>query len=163
MVQVGEQVWMAENLAHEPGALNCSDVYGCYYDWAAAMGLGEEYNSEKAVLGLSHQGICPEGWHVPYKIEWEFLTSQATVEQLAAQSWTAVSGQDIYGFAALPGGISYRLSDEIYNDNSARGEWWSADQNDSGTSGWAQEISSSSSLLMWNKENNHISVRCLRN
>lgn len=97
----GTQVWMTENLAAgvvveavgdgEEGATNrvCPqthpdpsdpspcDLYGGYYDWATALALPDRCNYEEcsALLESPHQGICPEGWHIPTNSEFEALAT----------------------------------------------------------------------------------------
>lgn len=59
-VQIGEQIWMAENLNYQGGwcyneaEANC-EIYGKLYRWFAA------------------KNICPEGWHLPTRSEWTEL------------------------------------------------------------------------------------------
>jgi uncharacterized protein (TIGR02145 family) len=139
-VEIGEQIWMAENLNYIASGSKCvgdgnsstladyserCDIYGRLYNWATAMGISESYNS--SVYGTScgsncydpadipHQGICPNGWHIPTDAEWTTLTNNTggssvgsiTGNNLKATSgWGGISynGTDIYGFAALPGG-----------------------------------------------------------
>ena len=98
-VQIGNQIWMAENLktTHysdgtviqvvENGmewiALDYSEKAMCYYDnlisnrdeygalytWAAAMN-----GSNSSVANPSEvQGVCPDGWHLPSDDEWKEL------------------------------------------------------------------------------------------
>lgn len=96
-VQIGNQVWMAENLAYLPAVsppttgsnknphyyvydysgtdvqaakstLNYSD-YGVLYNWAAALAGSSPSNS----IPSGVQGICPEGWHLPSEAEWNIL------------------------------------------------------------------------------------------
>jgi N-sulfoglucosamine sulfohydrolase len=123
-VVVGDQCWMAANLDHgrevadarpgDPGAAektcygndarSCR-VYGGLYTWDEAMQGQSEPGAE---------GICPAGWHVPAREEWEALARRlgpATAgEQLKARpghdpSW---DGTDTVGFTALPGGAAFR-------------------------------------------------------
>ena len=99
-VKVGNQIWMAENLdfgetiVSDRFQANASVVYaqkycfgndtancakhGGLYQWATAMGLCSEYDTQDAseVIQMPrHRGICPAGWHVPTKEEWEELVA----------------------------------------------------------------------------------------
>ena len=111
-VKIGNQVWMAQNLNYadsvktpslkgrswcfENDSTNCL-TYGRLYTWAAAV---------------DSQGICPEGWHLPNKSEWELLVetvgsqSGSKLKSLAGWSYDG-NGVDEFGFSALPAG--YRL------------------------------------------------------
>ena len=97
-VEIGDQVWMAENLdfgeivrstenqvkasaahaqkyCYDDDSTNCAK-YGGLYQWHTAMGLCKEYGSQSArevVQTPHHRGICPAGWHVPAQEEWEKL------------------------------------------------------------------------------------------
>lgn len=76
-VQIGEQVWMAENLnfASDNSWCFCDDEincenYGRLYTWYAVMNGEASSNSNPSGV----QGICPPGWHVPSDAEWRQLT-----------------------------------------------------------------------------------------
>lgn len=99
-VQIGDQVWMAENLAYLPSVnmvvdgsedaagsyyyvygydgTNVADAkatdnyatYGVLYNWTAAM--DGEASSTTNPSGI--QGVCPTGWHLPSDAEWTELT-----------------------------------------------------------------------------------------
>ncbi len=98
-VKIGEQTWMAENLAkdfvlldhpYRPSVFSPSATkvlksgYGFYYTWAAAVdsagiysdagkGCGYSYNRNCKYEGKVVRGICPEGWHLPKQEEFETL------------------------------------------------------------------------------------------
>ena len=99
-VQIGNQVWMAENLAYLPRVNRVADgsedaagsyyyvygydgtnvadakatdnyaTYGVLYNWTAAM--DGEASSTTNPSGI--QGVCPAGWHLPSDAEWTELT-----------------------------------------------------------------------------------------
>lgn len=98
-VQIGEQIWMAENLNYADSSLTPSikgkswcidndestcEVVGRFYTWAAAIdsiGLANDKDNPRTcghgvICDLSNdtiRGICPEGWHVPSYREWKDL------------------------------------------------------------------------------------------
>lgn len=90
---------------------------GYLYTWAAAVGFstGEEAHAQKTGFTDKRQGICPNGWHLPTKAEWETLA--ATVGGTlsgghylkAKTSWCHTNeenrGIDSYFFCALPAGL----------------------------------------------------------
>ncbi|MCQ2106213.1 MAG: fibrobacter succinogenes major paralogous domain-containing protein [Fibrobacter sp.] len=97
-VQIGNQVWMAENLNYKTSGSACYDneesnceKYGRLYTWESA---------KKA---------CPAGWHLPSKEEFERLlyivggaSDEITSINLRARSWKF--GSEMFGFSALPAG-----------------------------------------------------------
>ena len=95
-VQIGNQVWMAENLRTtrfadgteiQKGTLSCSYFdpccyapdnnssnvvkYGYLYNGFATMNI--DTNSIFDPIPDEIQGICPDGWHVPNIAEWQQL------------------------------------------------------------------------------------------
>jgi len=116
---------MAENLNYKASSSKCYEdsksycrKYGRLYNWETAM------------------KICPSGWHLPSRAEWELLT--ATVGEgkfLKSTSGWNENGEDKFGFSALPGGMGY-LGDKGYVghpdggflDIGYYGAWWSASE-----------------------------------
>jgi len=98
-VQIGDQVWMAENLKvtrfpdgtpiphvedytafealeyYDPAynwydnSTTNRDIYGGLYTWAAAVNGDDGSNANPSGL----QGVCPDGWHLPSDEEWKDL------------------------------------------------------------------------------------------
>ena len=109
-VQIGDQVWMAENLRSEHYSDGSSlvlveqdnewmdlepdvkafsiyenspdmfDTYGNLYSWAAAM--NGEASSDEVPSGI--QGVCPDGWHLPSEEEWKELEYHLGMSKLIA-------------------------------------------------------------------------------
>ncbi|MDR0516352.1 MAG: hypothetical protein LBH25_04835 [Fibromonadaceae bacterium] len=149
-VIIGSQTWMAKNLDYrgEDGKLGycyndesgednggyCSK-YGRLYDWATAMALGSEKNGENYVVSGKHQGICPDGWHIPSSTEYDTLikyvgkSSGTKLKSKDAESWlNNGNGTDDFGFAALPGGRYRNGNGFTYAGQDTR--WWSATESD---------------------------------
>lgn len=101
-VQIGDQVWMAENLNYygsEQTLKNskCTDndenvcnLFGRLYNGFAALNISEadfqklqNLNRKQKASFLKYplRGICPEGWHLPTESEWNKLISKAGGKQ----------------------------------------------------------------------------------
>ncbi len=90
---------------------------GYLYNWAAAVGVADGEKQTTAFSG-NRQGICPNGWHVPSRAEWQTLQdyiekTDGKGEYTAGKHLKTTSGWysgdsyytpglDTYGFAALP-------------------------------------------------------------
>ena len=125
-VAVGDQCWLGRNLdfgqevadavpqdeaavektCYGNEAESCR-VYGGLYTWTEAM---------RGSSAPGVQGICPAGWHVPSRAEWEVLAdhlgSATAGEKLKAREDhdPPYDGTDEVGFTALPGGSGFRGS-----------------------------------------------------
>ncbi len=128
-VKIGNQVWMAENLNYKVGFFakgkskcydneesNCNK-YGVLYDLATA------------------ETVCPVGWHLPTKAEWEVLMVavggyKTDGKHLKAKSgWDSYEGKDgngldTYGFSAMPGGYGGIHGD--FGGVGSIGQWWTS-------------------------------------
>ncbi len=152
-VTIGTQTWMAENLNYDPGnvsgmgsyawqgcynnsAVNCI-TYGRLYTWEVAMnnvacGYGYACNPSGTV-----QGVCPEGWHLPSRDEWNTLftavggSSTAGTKLKSISGWNSNSnGTDSFGFSALPAG--YRDYNGNFDNIGNYAYFWSSAESSSG-------------------------------
>jgi len=127
-VKIGEQTWMAENLAFKVNN-------GC---WAYANNqsnvttYGYLYTLEVA------KKVCPIGWHLPTVAEWTELIAYLGGENVAGgelKATTILQNKDTnttksYDFNALPSG--YRSYDGIFNDLGLNSYWWCSSEYNTG-------------------------------
>ena len=159
-VKIGDQIWMAENLNYADSiktpsligkswcyankAENCA-VTGRLYTWTAAIdsvklatdadnpqdcGSGKECTLPDTV-----QGICPPGWHLPGKKEWDTLLTKVGGEATALKVLKSQTGwfhdgngSDDVGFSALPAGD--RIDNGNFFDIGKLAGFWSASETD---------------------------------
>lgn len=140
-VTIGKQVWMAENLnvetiegswCYDNKPENC-EKYGRFYTWAAAMRLVAGCNEYSCEQVYPHQGLCPSGFHIPTKEEWETLFATVGGYSVAGKKLKSRSGwrergngSDAYGFSALPAGSSYNYGNFYFAGS--RAYFWSASE-----------------------------------
>ena len=142
-VVIGTQTWMAENLNYKIGEGSGKsfcynddegkcDTYGRLYDWLGALNsldIGEVASEE----GLIVQGVCPENWHLPSKVEVktlrDFVDADEKVDGKLLKSvdgwWNGgtSNGTDEFGFAALPTG--FRTKGGSYDELGYSATFWS--------------------------------------
>ncbi|MDR1830530.1 MAG: fibrobacter succinogenes major paralogous domain-containing protein [Candidatus Fibromonas sp.] len=128
-VKIGDQVWMAENLNFDCPGSKCYDN-----DPENAEKYGRLYNWEMA------NEICPPGWHLPSKEEWQTLVDFADSDGIAGEklkaknSWNDDNkgkpgcGTDDFGFSALAGGEGAPEGRFYYIGNLCI--WWSSSESE---------------------------------
>lgn len=136
-IEIGSQVWMAENLNYDGGVNWCfantpsnCDTYGRLYDWETA------------------NAVCPTGWHLPDDDEWdtllEFLGGQSVaggkMKEVGTAHWNApnAGATNSSGFTALPGGwrsVASGLSQNLRTN----GTFWSASE-EQAVSAWHRNL-----------------------
>jgi len=133
IVQIGNLVWMAENLNYKIDNSWCYDYndangkkYGRIYTWDAAM------------------AAPPAGWRLPTRSDWDNLETavgygRCSVKLKTVSGWNKDdrgnngNGTDDYGFSALPGGCRYiDRSDGDFGGIGEYGNWWTASEGEKG-------------------------------
>ena len=143
--------------------------YGRLYDWATAMGFESSCNSSTCSGQIPpHRSICPSGWHIPSRNDWEILTEYvggyrtAATKLKAKGGWNENSnGTDEFGFSALPGGHGY--SGGSFYSVGDYGVWWSASESSSNKV-YYQGMGYDGNGTFWVSDNKSglLSVRCLQ-
>ena len=100
-VKIGTQTWMAENLNYKVKGSRCYNNIEDHCSW-----YGRLYKWERA------RNICPSGWHLPTKAEFETLFDAVGGQKMAGKMLKSTSGwendgngTDAFGFTALPAGM----------------------------------------------------------
>ena len=124
---IGSQVWMAENLKYVTTGGYADDMeqsrcfnddpqycedFGRLYRWTAAMDIPSSYAEKVFDDTLMHQGLCPQGWHVPSNTDFDTLIVNAGGFKTAALNLKSADywfeggkprpGTLKYSFDALP-------------------------------------------------------------
>ena len=144
-VQIGNQVWMAENLAYIPFVCPAEEVcgiwvafyngndiseakstdyyqtYGCLYDWTNA------------------KQVCPEGWHLPSIDEWfemlNYLGGSSIagdkLRETSREHWSdyllITSTTNESGFTAFAGGYASQVWMIGYHGMGSHAYFWTSD------------------------------------
>lgn len=76
-VKIGEQIWMAENLAYIPYVCAPDSQCGIWvYDYYGEGSFGTNYQTYGCLYNWEiAQEVCPEGWHLPSDEEWMEMES----------------------------------------------------------------------------------------
>lgn len=172
--QIVDQVWMAENLVYvtEGGYADkgvgskCTSgivdsVYSCYYRWNAALDVPSGNMMEKVEVPEKPQGLCPSGWHIPSKNEFEHLyenIGKNVADISSVSGWRSINNfEPATGFNLYPLGYYIACG---FEDYSYTGLWTA--ENDSSTGG-AYMFSSGTSMRSSDiAKRKYLPVRCIR-
>ena len=195
-VTIGTQTWMAENLNYETGNSYCygddasyCSKYGRLYTWSAAMDSVGTWTTNGKGCGYKKtcsptypvRGVCPSGWHLPSKTEFETLFS--AVDGVQDESYTtrwngagtalkstsgwneyegeSGNGTDAFGFSALPAG--YRDDDGDYHGEGYDAFFWSSTEFSSNLAyGMSLDYYDDYAYLGYGNKYYGRSVRCLK-
>jgi uncharacterized protein (TIGR02145 family) len=197
---IGTQEWMAENLKvskYSDGTdipnitdkkqwQNDTTGAWCYYDNDKKNNTdyGKLYNWHTINLTTNgNKNVCPNGFHIPSKNEWQLLINYLKQDSLLAGGQMKEVGSTHWNkytyyntentntslFTALPGG--YRYSDSYYGDNyysqGSSGIWWSLTESADSKNALIMSIEASEKgcfleYEIWDKNNYGHSIRCLK-
>jgi len=184
-VKIGNQTWMAENLNYKPNAETTSEcysysndncaTYGRLYNWRTAMDLPSSCSDNECAKQIQskHKGICPSGWHIPSKAEWEVLSNYVQKDKVCnncdakflktTSGWNFDgNGTNAYGFSAQPGGWGKFPN---FFDMGGNGNWWSSSEYDA-YGAYARNMNPTYDYTDWDTYSNKMtafSIRCLKN
>lgn len=169
IVYIGNQIWMAENLAYKPSSGN----YWAYDNNSSNISkYGYLYDYETAT------NVCPDGWHLPSDNEWKTLEQYLGMSSTDANEsgWRGDIGNKLKstsgwnrngngtnssGFNAVAGG--YRSPSGAFSFAGYDGYWWSSSPSGSSIA-WCRSLDySGAEVIRFYYDMAHgFSVRCLR-
>jgi uncharacterized protein (TIGR02145 family) len=187
-VKIGNQTWMAENLAYLPKIDQVEDgVFDFDRFWVYNY-FGKSVDEAKKTTDYKNFGVlynwpsalkvCPAGWHIPTDKEWktmeEFLGMSAGQANSikwrssgdigkklkAVTGWHENSGTDEFGFSALPGGCRGYNG---FESESYCGFFWTGSPTN-GDNGWRRAICFDENGIEKNEDRRYFgcSVRCVK-
>jgi uncharacterized protein (TIGR02145 family) len=116
-IQIGNQLWMQENLrttryadgasitaqtfgyknSYEDEANYFTDSvnkYGLLYNWVAATRAEQNCQTKVSFSDEKRQGVCPNGWHLPNDKEWKILVDNLGGKRVAGGKMKTVGFDD---------------------------------------------------------------------
>lgn len=111
---IGDQVWFAENLRWAGKGMCYDNDPGYCVNEGRLYDVWEALGKQTSANGDTIQGICPDGWHIPSKAEFEKLIAfcggkDSALKKLRTQGfWPNASGlTNAYGFNLKSVGKGY--------------------------------------------------------
>ena len=205
-IKIGEDTWTAENMLYFDRMV-MNDSTSCYgdqtsgcemwrqYYWPVAMKINGQYLSSRAseLISENHQGVCPEGWHIPSVAESEALLAAAgSFEALLSAKRRLVhgaeledfhgilSGQSIEdvlhfitgtnssGFSGISGADTYTYITNgyefIFEKPHLKTCWWTSDEVSNGrASAFCASLEDDFTLIETRSKEDQLPVRCVKN
>lgn len=150
---INNRVWMAENLnyayyfksarsfCYQNDTAYCTK-YGRLYTWSAAMDSVGAFSNDSKLCGLRSksnckpaevvQGMCPKGWHLPNRAEWNelfyYIGGYNTQKLKAKQGWDGSEGTDDFEFSMLAAGT--RTTKAEFTTEKEIAYFWTSDKED---------------------------------
>jgi len=182
---IGSQTWMAQNLRVTkynngdpiPNVQNATS-------WSAQneTGAWAHYNNDSSYdydLGKLYnfyatedaRGLCPEGWRMPTREDWEELRDYLGGEAVAASGLKA-TGQTSYWVEPMVGENTYLFNGKgsghrdqfgTFNTIGLRGVWWSSTKGTTGSIATAMYNDTNELRIIGILRVDGIAVRCIKN
>lgn len=149
-IKIDTQIWMADNLNYE------TSNSWCYNNSSEnCLKYGRLYNWETA------KNVCPTGWHLPSKEEYETLFKRAGSNPLDIYKFLVEYGET--SFSSIFGGYYYDI--DSFNDIESDANFWSYSNNNvSEGSAWnlrIYKLTETAGMTYSNKKCG-FSVRCVK-
>jgi uncharacterized protein (TIGR02145 family) len=187
-IEIGKQLWMAENLAYLPiinKKYDSSNSKARYYVYNyEGINTKDAQNSPEykthAVLYNYEAAIAsaPNGWHIPSDEEWKELEltlgmtkkqvndigfrgdESVSIRSRSTNLWQSNNGTNEYGLNIYPSGI---LNDEFFQQKGKSAFFWTSSQYDD-ENAWIREFSYIHPGIKrtQNTRKHALSVRCLK-
>ncbi len=186
-ITIGEQIWMAENLKTSkyasgtpipqiPSNLVWDTVSTGAWCWYENYdGFEEPYGKLYNWHAVSGDSLCPEGWHVPTKDEWDLMVDYiggltvagGKLKSRGTDYWVDPNemGINSSGFNGLPGGVrKFTYTPPVFEYQTTQGRWWSKTEGDMSSRAWRYILSYDDGEVYvdMNDKGWGLSVRCIR-
>lgn len=190
-VKIGDQEWMSENLKatkYNDGS-TISNITDATLWGNSTSGAWANYDNDvnnNLIFGKLYNGyvtdntnpknVCPLGWHIPVRAEFNDLVSYLGDSNIAGGSlkeagntnWLSPSaGTNSTGFTALPGGLRSVPKPTVnYNGIGSGVGFWASDFHSGGLGGyWCLYLSylNDSALVNFSAVEMGLCVRCMKN
>ena len=183
-IVIGSQCWLKENLRstkYNDGTnipnvtdnstwANLTSPAYCWYDNSYTT-YGSVYGALYNWHTVDTEKLCPIGWHVPSKTDWNILSlflegdneAGGFLKETGTAHWLApnTGATNGTGFTGLPGGCRYW--DGGFGQIGMLGNWWATDSFESFYS-WTTDLQFDNTILLQdvNEIQFGFSVRCVK-
>lgn len=185
-VNIGTQVWMAENLKstklndgteiqmvtdNETWTKLTTPAYSWYFNDPKEN--KKTYGALYNWYAVNSGKLCPAGWHVPSEEEWNALSitiyqdgltnAGGNLKEKGTEHWKIpnTGATNETGFTALPGG--YRSFEGAFNYLGVSGYWWSSTEyNETSIIFWSLRYKSDVLYKYLSEKVCGFSVRCIK-
>ncbi|MBO7414105.1 MAG: hypothetical protein J6U20_10690 [Fibrobacter sp.] len=187
-IKIGTQVWMAQDFAfrysHETAQSACYISTGykptdtCLqnrlYKWSAAMDSAGVFSDDGLGCGDgvpcnksgNIQGVCPDGWHIPSREEWNVLVDNSGKDDITR--WDNLTLGNSTGFSVRSGVVWYPNDKGDKFNSNQKCFWSSTERIDNGSMfpvyfTYIFDVLYKSVVVTWDHRSMGCSVRCILN